>query len=166
MTDGQITLQQPINTAIIPQEMSILALHFLPNLSGGTVGLALIDSADGIILSHVDVMPDSSDDFSLFGEAMPVNSTVEGDFGLITTQTVQRGCTGLVAVLGEHGKVVFFPSPLMSTPDEKVNKAAKTAEAIVLGLRQDVGWGDAVRVAFASTLKGERTCRLKLRRCT
>ncbi|RXK39007.1 hypothetical protein M231_03737 [Tremella mesenterica] len=146
------TSAQPINTAILPQSYSLLALHPLPSVESGTTSLALLDTPHGPILSHIDLLPDSDESWSLRGDPTHVEGPLPNDVDLVISQSVHRGCPGIVGLVSRENGLMLHPSPRLRP---EADKAEEVAMGVKLAMEEGYSCADCVRVGFATTSKAE-----------
>lgn len=153
-------------TSISPEGTTLLALAPLPDVPPYTLALALVASAEKLVLSHVNLVPPAEGDTdssgparwqALTGEERVLDPAVAfgatGEVSLAPSQGTRRGEMGLVGIFSASTPRLV-PSPRLgtpATPAETLKSTAKrAAQSVELAVVQGVDWSDAVRAAFAT----------------
>lgn len=105
----KFALPTSLKTIIAPPSTVILALRPLPSLPSYSLALALISTPNGSVLRYIDL---TSDSFAPVGDETPLGDmSFNGEVGMIVSQGVDRGHSGLVALISNDigGTLVVAP---------------------------------------------------------
>jgi hypothetical protein len=113
----QITLSRLPSTSLSPNGYTILALCPLPALEPPSLALSLLQTKDGVIMSHLDLAdtsagPPESPWAALRGDPIRIREDVGStDVSLYLSQGVERGGLGLVAIMSRETGALLTVGP-------------------------------------------------------
>lgn len=181
----QTVSPQAIDSSTSPPGITVLALHPLPAVPPHTLGLAVLSSPDGLLLSHINLLPASDDSVdsstwaALVGDSVKMRDDLEiSQITLTISQGTARGELGLVGFAIPESGVVMEISPRLeatgrctrivgislnrpvselTAEDRNKLHGKDSALSILLAMKQGVDWSDVVRATFAAVAKAEQS---------
>ncbi|WVW79438.1 hypothetical protein I302_101407 [Kwoniella bestiolae CBS 10118] len=154
------TVPRPVHHYASPTNTSILALHPLSSLPPYSLALAIISQPSGLSLIHLNLL---ADQWTTVGDPIDLDELRgEVDLGLVVSQGVSRGQSGLVAVIGKEAApaLVVVPrldgQPTLAEPSTESSLAVDAATSIILAEKDGVDWSDVMRSAIGATGVGKR----------
>ncbi|ORY28812.1 hypothetical protein BCR39DRAFT_588594 [Naematelia encephala] len=160
-------IPNPLFSSKSPANTSVLAIAPLPDVQDRTMILAILHDSRGMTINHIDLFPPPNEETGaddtvrwecIQGEDIKLGELpYVRDLELVLSQSVDRGCLGLAAVISKTFGAVPVVIPALNR-DETSPLVDNISVALLLAIKQDVDYSDVIRAVSGQTHADQQNC--------